>query len=200
MSNRNKLRYNQLTDKQILNPHVFISDFCRYEIDIEAFRAEILLLIKSACTNKQYGKSEEYFYNYRCLLKLLEAGHIFFCRDIKFSLHCDPCTLTPCEIDLNRYYSTLITTHFKTLSDKEIKNTQCFFKEFFSFMSLNEWRLIFSRIVEYAYRQPTIDEVLEDGSAMVVVKEYIEKLIEVIYLIDSSQTVFCINNTTTTVN
>lgn len=130
MSNRNKLRYNQLTDKQILNPHVFISDFCRYEIDIEAFRAEILLLIKSACTNQQYGKSEEYFYNYRCLLKLLEAGHIFFCRATKFSLHCDPCTLKPCEIDLNRYYSTLITTHFKPFRIRKSKTPSAFLKTF----------------------------------------------------------------------
>ena len=49
--------------------------------------------------------------------------------------------------------------------------------------------------MEYAYKEHTIDEVLGNGSAMVVVKEYIEKLIEVIYLIDSSQTVFCINTT-----
>ncbi len=90
--------------------------------------------------------------------------------------------------------------HFKSLSEEEIKNTHSFFKDFFNFMTLNEWRLTFSRIVEYAYRKPTIDEVIEDGSTMVVIKEYIEKLIEVIYLIDSSQTVFCINDTSTIVN
>lgn len=197
MSNKRNLRYNQLTDKQILNPHTFIADFCRYEIDIEAFRTQIHDLIRSACSTIQHGKSEEYFYNYRCLLKLLEAGHIFFCKGTKFSLHCASSNASPCAKDLTRYYNVLISTHFKSLSQEEIKNTHCFFKDFFSFLSLNEWRLMLSRIVEYAYRQTTIDEVIEDGSAMVIVKEYLEKLIEVIYLIDITQTVLYVSNTTT---
>ncbi|SHE85641.1 hypothetical protein SAMN04488522_1011413 [Pedobacter caeni] len=56
---------------------------------------------------------------------------------------------------------------------------------------------MFSRIVEYAYRTQTIDDVLEDGTEMVIIKEYIEKLIEVIYLIDNTQSVIYIRNATT---
>lgn len=168
--------------------------FVDNEIDIEAFRTQIHHLIRSACSNKQHGRNEEYFYNYRCLLKLLEAGHILFCRGTKFSLDCTASNSSPCAKDLRRYYDTLIGTHFKSLSDAEIKNTHYFFKDFFSFLSLNEWRLMLSRIVEYAYRQITIDEVIEDGSTMVLIKEYLEKLIEVIYLIDTSQNVRYVGN------
>jgi hypothetical protein len=35
---------------------------------------------------------------------------------------------------------------------------------------------MFSWIVEYAYRTQTIDEVLEDGAEMVIIKEYVEKI------------------------
>lgn len=194
MSTKSKLRYNQLTDQQISNPHLFISEFCKYETDIETFRKEVHHMIRSACTHQRYGKSESYFYNYRCLLKLLEAAHIFFCKGSKFSLSCDTTKITPSVTDLTKYYNALINAHFKSLSSQEIQNTQYFFKDFFGFMSLNDWRLMFSRIVEYAYRDATIDEVLEDGSLMVVIKEYIEKLIETMYLIDNSQSVIYINN------
>lgn len=43
---------------------------------------------------------------------------------------------------------------------------------------LNDWRFMFSRIVEYAYRNQTIDEVKEDGAEMVIIREYIKKLID----------------------
>ena len=54
---------------------------------------------------------------------------------------------------------------------------------------------MFSRIVEYAYRTQTIDEVLENGAEMVIIKEYIEKLIEVIYMIDNTQSVIYLQST-----
>jgi hypothetical protein len=50
-------------------------------------------------------------------------------------------------------------------------------------------------VVEYAYRTQTIDEVMEDGAEMVIVREYIEKLIEVIYLIDNTQSVIYLQGT-----
>jgi len=49
--------------------------------------------------------------------------------------------------------------------------------------------------VEYAHRTQTIDEVIEDGAEMVIIKEYIEKLIEVIYLIDNTQSVIYLQST-----
>jgi len=189
MSSKDNLRYNQLTKEQISNPHLFLEYFCRCAMDIETFRTEILNLIRSACSSKKHGNPEDYYYNYRRLLQCLEVAHIFFRRGKKFSIAANLTVCTPCTIDLSKYYHTLINSHFRNLSHEEIRNTNCFFKDFFGSRSLNGWRLMFSRIVEYAYRTQTIDEVLEDGAEMVIIKEYIEKLIEVMYLIDNTQSV-----------
>ncbi|WP_073229085.1 hypothetical protein [Pedobacter caeni] len=197
MSNKDQLRYNQLSKQQISNPHLFLESFCRFDTDIESFRIETLHLIRSSCSSNKYGNPEDYHYHYTCLLKLLEAAHIFYRKGKKFSIASNLTLCTPCTVDLSKYYHNLITTHFRNLSHEEIRNTNCFFNDFFSYKTLNDWRRMFSRIVEYAYRTQTIDDVLEDGTEMVIIKEYIEKLIEVIYLIDNTQSVIYIRNATT---
>ena len=189
MSSRDNLRYNHLTKAQISNPHLFLEYFCRCDIDIEAFRIEFLHMIRSACSFKKYGDPENYFYCHRSLLQFLEVAHIFFRRGKKFSIAANLTVSTPCTRDLSKYYHTLINSHFRNLSHEEIRNTNCFFTDFFGYKTLNDWRLMFSQIVEYAYRTQTIDEVIEGGAEMVIVREYIEKLIEVIYLIDNTQSV-----------
>ena len=194
MSSRDHLRYHQLTKEQISNPHLFLEYFCRCDIDIETFRTEILQLIRSACSSKKYGNPEDYYYNHRCLLQFLEVAHIFFRRGKKFSIAANLTVCTPCTTDLSKYYHILINSHFRILSHEEIRNTNCFFADFFGYKTLNDWRFMFSRIAEYAYRTQTIDEVLEDGAEMVFIKEYIEKLIEVIYLIDNTQSVIYLQN------
>lgn len=195
MSRKDQLRYHQLTNAQISNPHLFLEYFCRCDIDIETFRIDILNLIRSACSSKKHGNPEDYHYNYRCLLQFLEVAHIFFRKGKKFSIAANLTLCTPCTIDLSKYYHNLINSHFRNLSHEEIRNTNCFFKDFFGYRTLNDWRVMFSRIVEYAHRTQTINEVIEDGAEMVIIKEYIEKLIEVIYLIDNTQSVIYVQST-----
>jgi hypothetical protein len=103
----------------------------------------------------------------------LEAVHILYKKQKTFS------------IDSNK---EIPKSDFHNLSRKEVTDTYIFFKDFFNYQSLNKWRLTFSRLVEYAYRKTTIDEVIEEGSVMVIIREYIEKLIEVVFLIDYTQT------------
>ena len=189
MSTKDKLRYNTLTKEQISNPHLFLEYFCRCDIDIEGLRTEFFDMIRSACASKKYGNPDDYFHYHRCLLQFLEVAHIFFRRGKKFPIAADLNVCTPCTVDLSKYYHSLINSHFRNLSKEEIRNTHCFFTDFFGYKSLDDWRWMLSRIVEYAYRTTTIDEVMEEGAEMVLVKEYIEKLIEVMYLIDNTQSV-----------
>jgi hypothetical protein len=195
MSSRDHLRYNHLTKAQISNPHLFLEYFCRCDIDIEALRIEFFHMIRSACSSRKHGNPEDYFHYHRCLLQFLEVAHIFFRRGKKFSIAADLTVCTPCTLDLSKYYHSLINCHFRNLSHEEIRNTNCFFRDFFGYKSLDEWRWMLSRIVEYAYRTQTIDEVMEDGAEMVIIREYIEKLIEVIYLIDNTQSVIYLQST-----
>ena len=195
MITRDQLRYHHLTKEQISNPLVFVEYFCRCDIDIEGLRIELLDMIRSACSSKKYGNPENYFHYHRCLLQFLEVGHIFFRRRKQFSIVTNLTACTSCTTDLSKDHQTLVNSHFKNLSKEEIRNTSCFFRDFFAYKTLNDWRDIFSRIVEYAYRTTTIDEILEEGAEMVIVKEYIEKLIEVIYLIDNIQSFIYLQNT-----
>ena len=198
MSTKDKLRYNTLTKEQISNPHLFLEYFCRCDIDIEGFRTEFLDMIRSACTSNKYGNPDDYFHYHRCLLQFLEVGHIFFRRGKKFPIASDLTVFTSCTVDLSKYYHSLINSHFRNLSKEEIRNTHCFFTDFFGYKSLDDWRWMLSRIVEYAYRTTTIDEVMEEGAEMVLVKEYIEKLIEVMYLIDNTQSVIYLQSVAAT--
>ena len=195
MSTKDKLRYNNLTKEQISNPHLFLEYFCRCDIDIEGLRTEFFHMIRSACTSKKYGNPEDYFHYHRCLLQFLEVAHIFFRRGKKFSIGADLTACTPCTVDLYKYYQNLVNSHFKNLSKEEIRNTHCFFTDFFGYKSLEDWRWMLSRIVEYAYRTTTIDEVMEEGAEMVLVREYIEKLIEMMYLIDNTRSVIYLQST-----
>ena len=195
MSTKDNLRYNNLTKEQISNPHLFLEYFCRCDIEIEGLRTEFFDMIRSACSSKKYGNPEDYFHYHRCLLQFLDVAHIFFRRGKKFSIAAELTVCTPCTADLSKYYHSLINSHFRNLSKEEIRNTNCFFTDFFGYKSLEDWRWMLSRIVEYAYRTTTIDEVIEDGSEMVLVKEYIEKLIEVIYLIDNIRSVIYLQST-----
>lgn len=173
MSNKFRKQYSHLTRAQIDEPLLLIEDFCRRDTYIEQFRLDLRDFIKSSCSNQLYGDRENHFYTYRCLMQILEAVHILYKKQKTYS------------IDSNK---EIPKSDFHNLSKKEVTDTYIFFKDFFNYQSLNKWRLTFSRLGEYAYRKTTIDEVIEEGSVMVIIREYIEKLIEVIFLIDYTQT------------
>lgn len=177
MISMNNLQHDEL----LTDPLGYILDFCEKDCEIEDFRYEVANLIKSACSHQKYGNSENYFFNYRCLIKILESCHTLYNRGLT------PNHITSFTKANNQKFSKEIDGYFKTtyrtLTKKEIQNLNLFFEDFFCFKSVNEWSLTFSQLVEYAYRRHTIDEVLEEGSIVIILSEYIEKLIEAVYLI-----------------
>ena len=179
----NKLHYTYLSEEEKDNPVAFIVEFCTCECDLNGFREEVGDMIKSACSKKKFGNSDHYFFNYRQLLKFLEVGYIFFSEDLTFSLHQNEPVSGLDKIVFGTHFENIRPSCFRLLSPNELRDTNIFFRDFFAHQDINEWRLIFSQFVEYAYRLSTIDEVMEDGSEMVILREYTEKLIEVIYLI-----------------
>ncbi|WP_316840038.1 hypothetical protein [Pedobacter gandavensis] len=179
----NKLHYTHLSDNERENPIAFIVDFCTYECDLNEFRQQILDLIKSACSNQKCGNSDNYFFNYRQLLKFLEISHILLSQDETFSMYQSESLRNLDQIAFKKSFNNIRSSCLRLLSTKELSNTNVFFEDFFNHKNLNEWRLTFSQLVEYAYRETTIDEVMEEGSEMVIIQEYTEKLIETVYLI-----------------
>lgn len=187
---KDKHQYHHLTRKEIAHPIRFIKFFCRSETGLNEFRQEILDMIKSACSPDKFGDREVYFYNYRCLLKLLDIAHILYKRQQSFSLTGNSFSLTRIHNErFTAYYEQLIKTDFRTLSVEERGDVKLFFNSFFSFQTLKEWQMTFSRFVEYAYRRDTIDEVFDEGSIMILLMEYTEKFLEAIYLIYHTQSV-----------
>lgn len=176
ISMNNLQPYELLTD-----PLGYILDFCEKDCEIEDFRYEVGNMIKSACSHQKYGDSENYFFNYRCLMQLLESCHSLYNRGLtqKQTTSCLKVNNSLFSKENDGYFKT----NYRTLSKKEIQNLNFFFEDFFCFKSFKEWSLTFSQLVEYAYRRHTIDEVLEEGSIAVILSEYIEKLIEAVYLI-----------------
>lgn len=180
----NNLHYTHLSDNERENPITFIVDFCNYECDFNEFRQQILDLIKSACSNQKYGNSDNYFFNYRQLLKFLEIGHILLSKDETFSLYQSESLRNLDQIAFKKSFNNVRSSCLRLLSTNELSNTNVFFRDFFTHQNINDWRLTFSQLVEYAYRETTIDEVMEEGSEMVIIQDYIEKLIEIVYLIN----------------
>ncbi|WGQ10731.1 hypothetical protein QG516_03555 [Pedobacter gandavensis] len=117
-------------------------------------------------------------------MQLLESCHSLYNRDLT-QKQTTSCTKVNNSLFSKEDYGYFKTT-YRTLTRKEIQNLNLFFEDFFCFKSFNEWSLTFSQLVKYAYRRHTIDEVLEAGSIVIILSEYIEKLIEAVYLIHYS--------------
>lgn len=174
-----------------LDPHYLIGTLFLNETSVELLRMDFLSLIKSACTHPEtytFGNPQEYVMHHRRCITLLELAYVLRCGNENFKLTEEHYLYRAgnfwfgwlLEQDSKMEYPTF---HFRTLLNREINNIDIFFKDLFQFMELEEWIDTLDNILSCAYSNESYDEITDDGVRIVLILDFIEKLVEAIFLI-----------------
>jgi len=186
--------FRYLKEEDIQTPLSFVKEFCSFETEVETFREEVHFLINAATTRKSdfngkfYVNSEDYAYNLRQMISVVEVLWILHHHPIlQFNIsETHPLYQKPPQkragIDVQKRINNNVA-NFRKLEDREINDISIFLDEFFSYRNLNEWRELLDDLLTYAYTNDSIF----DGTTLlyesVAIREYLEKMAEAVFLI-----------------
>lgn len=194
--------FRYLTSEDLSNPHLFIVRFCHLDASIESIRHGILSLIKAASTKgvfEKYGDWQNYFYYQQTIIKLLEIAHVFHTRGEDFSITSEHNLYRPKNEWFGRYIDNhesmqIPSLYFRFLKDTEINNINLFFNDMFSFMDLESWIQKIDMVMAIAYADESFSETYDCGHLIVPILDYMEKLVESIFLIFHIRSIHYLNN------
>lgn len=186
VSEKTSFRY--LKEKDITNPHYQIACFFCCDENIETFRFGMIDLIKTACSDQYYGNKDSYYYNQQQFVKLLELASVLKNSKEDFKLSPDHplyrLSDDPLELYTESKKKSFPAFHFRTLCGKEINDVRMFFEELFNFKSLETWRAILDSFLYCADREIELDDIYDTKIyETVLIREYIEKVIEAMGLV-----------------
>lgn len=186
--------FRYLTEDAIQTPLSFIENFCYFETEVETFRKDILFFLHAATTRKSdfngkfYVNSEDYAYNCRQLISVIEVLWVLYHQPIPQLRIPDTHPLyqksswATDRIDIEKRINSG-AAHFRKLENREINDIGFFLEEFFLYRNLNEWREILDDLLTYAYTNESIFDGTELLYESVAIYEYLEKAVEAIFLI-----------------
>lgn len=187
------VHFRYLKEDEMKNPLCCISKFCTLDIYIEDLRRGVINLIKSAYTNYENKTSRDiqnYMMSQRQIIKLMEVVHTlkYSGEDLKVSkdnpLYRNGSYWFGYHLD-NRELISYPAIYFRQLTDNEVNNVTLFFEDLFSFMSLPSWHDTMDNLIFCACSGENYDDTYGDnGCPMIFIMEYLEKLVESIYLIN----------------
>ncbi|SDK57316.1 HEPN domain-containing protein [Pedobacter sp. ok626] len=187
--------YRYLKEKDVSNPHYqIVSFFCDDENSIETLRFGMVDFIKTACSDRYYGDKSSYHYTQQQCVKLLELAYVLYSRNEELKLNPDHFLYRWLEHPFDVYNQVknklFPALHFRTLSGTELNDVQTVFEELFSFKDLEAWRAILDSLLYCTGRELKPDDVCDDKIfETVLIREYLEKLIEAMGLVCEAKSV-----------
>jgi HEPN domain-containing protein len=183
------ITFRYLKEKDISNPHYqIVCFFCCDENSIESFRFGMIDLIKTACSDQYYRNRDSYHYNQQQFVKLLELAYVL--KDSQEDLKLNPdhplyrFSDHPFDLYTESRNKPFPALHFRTLSGKEVNDVRIFFEELFNFKSLADWRAISDSFLYCTNREVELDDIYDTKTyETVLIREYIEKMIEAMGLV-----------------
>lgn len=188
--------FRQLTSYEIDYPLYCIGHFWYVEAYIESFRIDIYNWIKTACSlsNDQFGDPDEFELLHQQSIKLIEIAHVLHTSDQNFSIEKDHPIYRPNNECFGYHLEdqqilTCPGLYFRALNGAEVNDVRLFFEEFFEFKSLNEWYGVLDQIVISSKAEMSLARNEEIGHLILEINEYLEKLIESVYVIYETKAV-----------
>lgn len=188
--------FRQLTSYEIDYPLYCIGHFWSVEAYIESFRIDIYNWIKTACSlsNDQFGDPDEFELLHQQCIKLIEIAHVLYTSDQNFSTEKDHLIYRPNNECFGYHLEdqqilTCPSLYFRTLNGAEINDVRVFFEEFFEFKNLNGWHGILDQVLISSREEISLVRNEEIGHTILEINEYLEKLVESIYVIYETRAV-----------
>ncbi|WP_316753251.1 hypothetical protein [Pedobacter gandavensis] len=184
--------FRYLKEDEMNNLFSCIYDLCTLDFCIEDLRLGVITLIKSAYTTSEKASldMQSHIINQRQIIKMLEIAYYLKCsgEDLEVSqenpLYRKGSYWFGYHVD-NEESIGYPAIYFRQLTDLEINNVRVFFEDLFSFMPLSDWHTMLDNLVLCACSNEDYDDTYGDnGCPMIFVMEYLEKLVEAIYLIN----------------
>lgn len=186
--------FRQLTSYDIDYPLYCIGHFWHIEAYIESFRIDVYNWIKTACSlsNDQFGDPDDFELLHQQCIKLIEIAHVLYHSDENFSVEKDHPIYRPNKECFGYHLEdqqilTCPSLYFRNLTGAEVNDVKIFFEELFEFKSLNEWYRILDQLLISSREEISIVRNEEIGSVILEINEYIEKLMESIYLMHETK-------------
>lgn len=187
--------YRYLKEKDISNPHYqIVSFFCNDENAIETLRFGMVDFIKTACSDQYYGDKSSYHYTQHQCVKLLELAYVLYSSNEELQLNSDHFLYRWLEHPFDVYSQIknklFPAVHFRSLSGTELNNVQVVFADLFTFKDLEAWRAILDALLYCTGRELKPDDVCDEKIyETVLIREYLEKLIEAMGLVCETKSV-----------
>lgn len=192
--------FRQLTSYEIDFPMYCIGKFWILDAYIEDFRIEVYNWIKTACSlsNDQFGDPDEFELLHHQCIKLLEIAHILYTSEENLSIETDHPAHRPDKNCFGYHLEdeqvlSCPNLYLRTLVGTEINDVKIFFEELFEYRSLTEWYDILDQLLISSREESSIVKNEEIGPVILEINEYLEKLMESIYVVYETKAMAYIN-------
>ncbi|MDN5287702.1 MAG: hypothetical protein JWR38_3976 [Mucilaginibacter sp.] len=181
--------FRYLKEKDVSNPHYqIVCFFCCDENNIESFRFGMVDFIKTACSDQYYGDKSSYHYNQQQCVKLLELAYVLYNGVEDFKLNPDHSLYRHSEHPFELYNEPknkqFPALHFRSLSGTELNNVRVYFEELFNYKTLEAWRGTLDSLLYCTNKEVELDDIYnEKVYETVLIREYLEKMIEAMGLV-----------------
>ncbi|SHE66978.1 hypothetical protein [Pedobacter caeni] len=188
--------FRQLTSYEIDYPMYAVCHFWSIDAYIEEFRMDVYYWIKTSCSlsDDQFGDPYYFELIHAQCIKLLEIAHVLFSDYADFKIDKDH-PLRRQRFSVFGHYLEdqqvlrCPDLYFRTLDGKEINDVTIFFEDFFEFKSLDEWYLILDQLLINSREETSVVRNAEIGPLILEINEYLEKLMESIYVVYQTQAI-----------
>ncbi|MCD0490201.1 hypothetical protein LPB86_18315 [Pedobacter sp. MC2016-14] len=186
--------YRYFRPSELRNPHKQLASFFEEE-DVESLKSEINDFFKTACDEAyEYGNSLRYPATHQNCFKLLELAYTLKNSNENFTLQNDHKLYRSSDAVFTQAFQENIEllfplVHLRLLSAAEINDITFFLSEFFEYKSLYEWHELLDNLLRCANGDTVLEKIYNRSSHIILVKEYVEKLIEAMYLIYQTKSI-----------
>lgn len=186
--------FRQLTSYEIDYPMYSVCHFWSIDAYIEDFRIDVYNWIKTSCSlsDDQFGDPDHFELIHQQCIKLLEIAHVLvnnydgFKIDKDHPLHRKRLHFFGHYLE-DRQTLSCPDLYFRALDGKEVNDVTIFFEELFEFKSLDEWCIILDQILSCSRDETSVVRNEEIGPLILEINEYLEKLMESIYVVHETQ-------------
>jgi len=182
--------FRQLTSNEIDYPLHCIGQFWGIETYIESFRIDVYNWIKTACSlsDDQFGDPDDFELLHQQCIKLLEIAHLLYTSDESLAVEKDHPIHRPNKECFGYHLEdqqilTCPDLYIRMLRGDEVNDLKIFLEELFEFKSLNEWYGILNQILIHSKEETSFTKQENIGHLIVEIREYLEKLMETIYIV-----------------
>lgn len=186
--------YRYFRPSELRIPHEHLASFFEEE-DVESLKSEINDFFKTACDETyEYGNSFRYPATHQNCYKLLELAYTLKNNKENFTLQNDHKLYRSSDAVFTQAFqenSELLfpLVHLRLLSAAEINDITFFLSDFFEYKSLYEWYELLDNLLRCANGDTVLEKIYNRSSHIILVKEYVEKLIEAMYLIYQTKSI-----------